>query len=202
MRRLVVIEAQGVVYILGDPAPAAVVGTGAPHHIVVAGEVQVAEVDVHRHDVEILLPVDPLDILLEGVALLLVEGSEGVVEVAGALFQFAVLGEVDVFQPVVGGDVDLVGAFADVEDAVVLAVDIDDGGLPGLPVDASVLGHAALADGVAHIEAVAVVAGIAEHDGLEVCHSRLLVGEELMVEGLRAEALVGIEDHRLAGSVS
>ena len=40
VRRLVVIEAQGVVYILGDPAPAAVVGTGAPHHIVVAGEVQ------------------------------------------------------------------------------------------------------------------------------------------------------------------
>ena len=82
------------------------------------------------------------------------------------------------------------------------AVDVDDGGAPCLPVDVGVFGHNALADGIAHVKSVAVVAGIAEHDRLEVRHSRPLVREELVVEFLGAEALVGIDGHRLAGSVS
>ena len=195
----VTIEAHDVVNILGNPAPAASLRPWAPHDDVVAGEVVVVVVEVHHHQVDKLLTVHPLLIFGHRVAMLIVECLELVQIVQAALLQVApVLDEVNVFQAVIVCiDIVLVSPFADIEHAMIDAVDIDDSGLPRLPVKVGMGGHRTLGNGVSHVEVVEVVAGITEHERLEVRQPRLLVGEELVVEALGAKPLMGIEGHRL-----
>ena len=160
------VESQSEVGVLGYEAPHAALGAGAPHHDVVAGEVLVVVEEVHHHQVEKLAPVYPLLILLEGVSVFAVEGGEGVPVIHVALLQLVpVLYHVDVFQPVVVGvDVVLVAALAYVEHAFVHPVYVDYHGPPCLPVEVGVAGHGALNHGVAHVEIVEVVAGVAQDD--------------------------------------
>ena len=96
----------------------------------------------------------------------------------------------------------LVAPFTDVQYAVVVAVDIDDGGLPRLPVQVGMLGHGTLYDGIPHIQVVEVVAGIPEHERLIVGHARALIREELMLEPFRAKSLVGVDCHRFLGGAA
>ena len=128
-----------------------------------------------------------------------VELLEAVVVVPVALFQFIpVFKHVDVFQSVVVGvHVVFVGALPDVEHSHVFTVQIDHGGPPCLPVEVNMLGHGALDDGIAHVEIVEVVAGVAEHNRLEVGDSRPLVGEKFIFKALGSEPLVGINGQRL-----
>ena len=215
------VEPESEVGVLDDGAPdlgqsrVLVVVVGAPEDEVVAGEVDVAVEEVGYHDVQVLVHVQPLLVFGPGVALLAVEGLEVVVEVAGAGLQLldevvdAVhllvrnLHHVDVLQAVVVAvDVVVVGALADVEHAHVLAVDVDHGGVAGLPVEVGeVGGHGALDDGVAEVEVAEVVAAVAQRERLELGDAGLLVGEELVLELLvvGVEALVGVEGHRLQG---
>ena len=130
--------------------------------------------------------------------MIVVESLEGDVSVPRAFLQFAVLKHVDILQAVVVGvDVVFVRTLADVQHALILPVDVYDGGTPGLPVQVDVLCHRALDDGVAHVQVVKVVTGIAQHDALEVLQPGLLVGEKLVVQALRAKPLVGIDNQRL-----
>jgi len=62
-------------------------------------------------------------------------------------------------------------------------------------------GCSALDDGVAHVEIVEVVARVAEHERLEVGETRLVVGEEFIVESFLAEALVGVDSEGLQDSI-
>ena len=202
-RRIVgrrVVQAQSEVGVLGDEAPAAVAAAAwPPHDEVVGREVEVVEVEVHEHEVAELRQVHPLPVLLHRVALLLEEGLEAAVLLPVARLQFMpVLDHVDVLQPaVVGVYVVLLRPLADVEHALVDAVLEDDGRTPGLPVEVGVGGHGALYDGIADEEEVAVAAAVAQDDGLEVGDARALVGEELILQPLRPEALVGIDVQRL-----
>ena len=93
----VTIEPYGVVDVFDNPAPAAVLCSWTPHDIVVAREVEVAEIEVQRHNVHVFLQVNPLGIFLECVSFFLVKLGEIVVEIPCAFFQLAVLNEVDIF---------------------------------------------------------------------------------------------------------
>ena len=195
----VAVESHREVGILRYPAPAASFCPGAPHDDVIAGEVVVVVVEVHCHQVDEFTAVHPRLVFSHRVSFFRVESLEPVVVLPVAFLQVPpVLYQVDVFEAVVVGiDIMLVGSLADVEHAVVLTVDIDDGGLPGLPVEVGMGGHRALDDGITHIEVVEVVAGIAEHDRLEIGQSGFLVGEEFVGEPFGAEPFVGVEGHRL-----
>ena len=195
----VAIESHGIVHVLGYPSPATALGPGPPHDDVIAGEVVVVEIQVHHHQVDELLTVHPLLVFLHRVPVFCVEGLEVIVVIPLALLQVPpVLNQVYVLQSViVGVYIILVGPFPDIQHAFILPVDINDGWPPGLPVQIYMLCHDALADGIAHIEIVEVVAGIPQHDRLEVRQSRLLVWEEFVVEALGAEPFVGIEGQRL-----
>ena len=57
--------------------------------------------------------------------------------------------------------------------------------------------HGALGNDVAHVEIVEVVAGIAQHNTLELRESWLLVGEEFVTQSFRAKTFVGIDGQRL-----
>ena len=132
-------------------------------------------------------------------ALFLAECHELVVVIPAACFQFApVLHHVNVLQLlVVSPDVILVAALPDIEYAPIGPVDIDDGGLPGLPVEVNMTGHRPLYDRVAHVEIVEVIARVTEHDALELADARFLVGEELILEMFFAKALMGIDGQGL-----
>ena len=198
-----VIESHGIVEVLGYPAPLAALGPRTPHYIVIAWVVEVVEVHVHDGDGEILLPVHLLAKFLQRVALLTTEFQESGMVIHRTLFQFAVLQQVDVLQPVVvGDDVVGIGPFADVEHTPVVAVDIDHRGAPGLPVDVGIGIHRSLTQGIAHIGEVAVVARITQHHRLIVRQSWTLVGEELILHILLAETLMTVDSHRLSGSLS
>ena len=91
--------------------------------------------------------------------LLRIEFGEGVVVINGALFEFIVFYQVDVFQSVVmGDDIVLVSPFANVQDTPVRTIDIDDCWSPRLPVHICMLCHRALGKSIAHIDIVAIVA--------------------------------------------
>ena len=92
-----------------------------------------------------------------------------------------------------GIDVVLVRAFADVENAFINAIFEDDNRTPRLPVEVDVLTHGALDDGIAHQEIVEVVAGITQHQRLELRIARTLVREELVGQTFLAKAFVGID---------
>ena len=128
-------------------------------------------------------------------ALFLAECHELVVVIPAASLQFApILHHVNVLQLlVVSPDVILVAALSDIEYAPVGPVDIDDGGLPSLPVKVNMTGHRPLYNRVAHVEIVEVIARVTEHDALELADARFLVGEELILQMFLAEALMGID---------
>ena len=135
--------------------------------------------------------------------MLVEERGKGVVVFLRALLQFAVFDQVDILQSiVVGQDIVLVGTLSDVQQTPVVAIDIDNGRSPGLPIDVGMLSHRPLTDGISHICVVAIITRIAEHNGFIVRESWTLVGEELILHILLAEPFVAIDAHRLPGSFS
>ena len=153
------IKSQRIVEILGDPAPFASLGPWSPHHIIISRIVEIVEIEVHRRNPDILLPVHEFSILIQGMAMLVEERGKGVVVVFRALLQFTVFDQVDILQSiVVGQDIVLVGTLSDVQQTPVVAIDIDNGWTPGLPIDVGMLSHCPLTDGISHISVVAIIA--------------------------------------------
>ena len=203
--RVTSVKAESKVGILGHPAPASAIIGGSPYDDIVAREVEVAIVEVHGHDVDVLIDVHDFIVFGHCVARRAIELLEFVVSVPSSSFQLLShrvdiidffmhdFNHVDIFQTIIVGiDVVVVRALANVEHALVGSVEIDDGGFPSLPVDVGILSHHALDDSITHIETIEVVTGIAQHEALEVSQSRFLVGEEFVVETFRSETLVGI----------
>ena len=197
------IKSHGIVNVLSNPAPSASLGPRAPHHVVIARIVEVVEVHVHHRDADILLPIHEFSIFLQGMTFLITEFCKGIVVVGCALLQFAILQEVNILQTViVGNDIIGVGPLSDIQDTPVVAIDIDDGRAPRLPIDIGMFGHRTLADGITHIEIIAIVARITQHHRLIIRQSWTLVGKELILHILLAKALVAIDSHRLPRSLS
>ena len=171
----------------------------SPHHDVVAGEVLIVIIQVHDHQVKELLPVHPLLIFFQGVVVFSIESLELVpVFIATFLQLIPVLDHVNIFQSaVVGIDVILITTFTDIEHTHVLAVDIDDGRTPSLPIKVHMLRHGTLDNGITHIQIVEIVTRITQGDAFEIGDSRSLVREELIFETFGSEALVGIDGQRL-----
>ena len=137
------IESQSEVGVLGNPAPLATLCSRSPCHDVVAREVLVVIIEVHRHQVDKLYAVHALGILCHRMSVFVIESGKLVPVVHRALFQLCpVLQQVDVLQSVVVGvDVILVRAFANVAHAVVFSVDIDYSRSPCLPVEVLAQSH-------------------------------------------------------------
>ena len=167
---VVAIESHGVVAVLGHEAPAPALCPRAPHHPVVTRSIKVVEVEVHQHKVSVLRTVYQLIVFRHCVTLALAECHQLIVIIPVASLQFLpVLHHVDILQLlVVRPDIVLIAAFTDIEDTFVLSVDIDNNGLPGLPVQVTVTGHRALYDGIAHIQIIEVVARVSEHNRLKL----------------------------------
>ena len=197
------IKSHGIVNVLSNPAPSASLGPRAPHHVVIARIVEVVEVHVHHRDADILLPIHEFGIFLQGMTFLITEFCKGIIVVGCALLQFAILQQVDILQTVVvGNDIIGVGPLSDIQDTPVVAIDIDDGRTPRLPIDIGMFGHRTLADGITHIEIIAIVARITQHHRLIIRQSWTLVGKELILHILLAKALVAVDGHRLPRSLS
>ena len=123
--------------------------------------------------------------------------------IAGPLLQLTILIQVNIFQSVIMGDnVVRIGTFTDIQDSPVIAIDIDDSRTPSLPVHIDMLCHGALGNGITHIDIVTIIACITEYYRLIVGKTRTLIGEELIVHIFLTKTLMGIDCHRLSGSLS
>ena len=85
--RRIIVESNTKVGILCYPTPSATLCPRSPHNIVVAREVLIVEVEVHDHEVDILLPVHALCIFRQSVTMFFIEGLELYVFVLCSLFQ-------------------------------------------------------------------------------------------------------------------
>ena len=83
---LTTIESESEVGILDDETPdfrqarLCVIVVGTPENDVVAWEVDIAVEEVHNHDIQIFADIHPLLVFSLGMALLAIEGLEGVIE--------------------------------------------------------------------------------------------------------------------------
>ena len=83
---LTTIESKSEVGILDDETPdfrqarLCVIVVGPPEHDVIAREVDIAVEEVHDHDIQIFADIHPLLVFSLGMALLAIEGLEGVIE--------------------------------------------------------------------------------------------------------------------------
>ena len=142
-----IIESESEVGILDDETPdfrqarLCVIVVGTPENDVVAWEVDIAVEEVHNHDIQIFADIHPLLVFGLGMALLAIEGLEGVIE-CGIFATFKFLDKlvnatyllvrdfyhVDVLKTiVVAVDIVFVRTLTDVQHAHVFTIDVEYG---------------------------------------------------------------------------
>ena len=81
------------------------------------------------------------------------------------LHLFPVLDHINVLQLVkISPDIVRGASFSDIDDALITAIDIEDGGAPRFPIEIGISSHDTLDNGIAHIEIIAVATRITQKD--------------------------------------